>query len=717
MLYGKSGEKAKGSFATNKEKWLTVILIILVICVLGLVIAVIILAIPKDEHAKGEKPCLTEKCLKVAVTMMNKIDNNIKPCDDFWKYACGDYIKRHPVFPFENDTIYSSFQEIMTKTNRRQLVLLTEENTNDTISSVKKIKKFFKTCIDPDMSENKTVEQAMWRAIEFGGIPIVTGNMDENVTRIELITNFAKYFASVSFLTLDPNRNFHTGDGNMLYLSLVQTYDTETVLKYIESIANQTNQTDSYNLTEITSFMETYKELADSSASVIDAKAITETKPRNLSVILKNFPNFDLESYINGILSIGDTKVENDSAIVILGEEQFQNLTRLLSETSLQTLLNIMSTSLFIEMQSIIEPSLARTKLHGDKLKTEKTRANHCLKLCTTYAPRVIGRMYVDKYFPKENRKKSNEIADYMGKALITVLEKNDWLDEQSKEQVLGKAKELLKRKSIGYDLKLTSDEFLEKRFENVLVNDNLYDNNFEYKRAFLRSKMKLFSETDLEDSAIINTFDVNAVYNSMFNTVSIPAAMLQPPMFDMDVAEEINFGGIGTIIGHEMMHAFDTSGIKYDGKGNLRNILTNNSQAKFDERAKQLIDAYSNFLMPRVNETVNGSLTIGENIADVSGMKVSYLAYNMWLSDKKSKNGTFPNLSLSREQLFFTAFSQIWCEIRSNDMLKTQLKTDVHSPAKARTMVTLQNFKWFSHEYHCTPDSKMNPSKKIEIW
>ncbi|XP_029640303.1 neprilysin isoform X2 [Octopus sinensis] len=711
-------EKPKGGFTTKKEKWLTVILVILIICILGLIIAVIVLAIPKDESKEEQekKSCLSDRCLKAAVSVMDKMDDNIKPCNDFWKYSCGDFIERHPVFAFQNNTVYSSFSEVAVRVSRRLLVLLTEEDTKDTISPVKKIKQFFKTCIDPNATEEANIQQSMMKAAEFGGIPFVTGSMKENVTRIELLTNFAQFFATFPFLAFDIHRNIHTGDGNAIYLTLPKTYNKETILSVIESIAKLANQTDSYNVTEITTFMDTYKELADS-IPTIDMNIFLDYKPRNISEILKDFPHFDLESYINGILSLGDTKLENDSGIVIIGEEQVKNFTILLSQTSLQTMLNIMSTSLFIELHSVLNPSLKESKLHGENLNTQNTRPNLCLELSKSYAPRLLGKMYVNKYFPEENRKKSNEIADYMGKALIAIFERNKWLDVQSKKQVLDKAKELLKRKSIGYNDKLISDDFLEKRFENVTVDDSLYDNIFEYNKALMRRKMKSFSETLSEDSAIINTVNVNAQYNAMYNTISIPSAILQSPFFDVDVSQEINFGGVGTVIGHEMMHAFDNTGIKFNEKGNIGNVLTNDSQVKFDERTEKLIEDYSDFLMPRANKTVNGTLTLGENIADLSGMKVSFLAYSMWKSDTKWEKTTVPGLSLSSEQLFFTSFTQVWCESRTMDLLKSQLKTDVHSPAKARTTVTLQNFKEFSVEYGCPKDAWMNPSKKIEIW
>ncbi|XP_060581147.1 neprilysin-2-like [Ruditapes philippinarum] len=178
-----------------------------------------------------------------------------------------------------------------------------------------------------------------------------------------------------------------------------------------------------------------------------------------------------------------------------------------------------------------------------------------------------------------------------------------------------------------------------------------------------------------------------------------------------------MNYGGIGSVIGHELTHGFDDQGRQFDKDGNLRQWWDDSVIEKFKEKSQCLIDQYSKFYEPVSGLNVNGINTQGENIADNGGVKQSYMAYRKWVEQRGSEEPTLPGLNFTNNQLFFINWAQVWCDNTRKQSFINLITTGVHSPERFRVIGSLQNFQNFADEFGCRKNSVMNPETKCSVW
>jgi predicted metalloendopeptidase len=204
----------------------------------------------------------------------------------------------------------------------------------------------------------------------------------------------------------------------------------------------------------------------------------------------------------------------------------------------------------------------------------------------------------------------------------------------------------------------------------------------------------------------------VNAYYDPQMNNINFPAGILQPPFYDNDMDDAVNFGGIGMVIGHELTHGFDDQGRQFDAQGNLKDWWTAEDAKEFEARATCLADEYSKFsVAPGAN--VNGRLTLGENTADNGGVRVALMALENSLANRmRPEIGGF-----TPEQRFFLAYGQIWCENEREEAARLSVQTNPHSPARARVNGVVQNMPEFQKTFSCKPGQPMTPVNACHVW
>jgi predicted metalloendopeptidase len=262
--------------------------------------------------------------------------------------------------------------------------------------------------------------------------------------------------------------------------------------------------------------------------------------------------------------------------------------------------------------------------------------------------------------------------------------------------------------RKLGYPDKWTDLTQLKVSRESYIAN---YFNSSEF--WFKYNLNKLGNPVDKDEWEMLPQ-TVNAYYNPVNNEIVFPAAIMQPPFFDANADDAVNYGAIGAVIGHEFSHGFDDQGSKYDAQGNLNDWWTAEDRKLFDERTKVLVNQFNQFeVLDSV--FVNGELTLGENIADLAGLTVSYDAYMRSLAGKQRTNidGYTP------EQRFFISWSTIWRSKMRDEALKSQVKTDPHSPGMYRAYVPLQNVEAFYKAFNILPHNGMYLSfeKRVKIW
>ncbi|MFC3033070.1 M13 family metallopeptidase [Pseudoalteromonas fenneropenaei] len=318
----------------------------------------------------------------------------------------------------------------------------------------------------------------------------------------------------------------------------------------------------------------------------------------------------------------------------------------------------------------------------------------------------ILGKIYVKEYFPPEAKARMQELVGNLIKGFEQAIDGLEWMSTETK--VAAKAKLHKFTPKIGYPDKWKDYSALEIKSDD-LVGNYVRHNNWAYQDM----ANKLGKPVDRSEW-FMTPQTVNAYYNPVNNEIVFPAAILQPPFFNLAADDAVNYGAIGAVIGHELGHGFDDQGAKYDGDGNLRNWWSEADLAQFEARGKQLVAQYDGF-KPFEDANVNGQLTLGENIGDLGGLTVAYKAYQIALAGKPA-----PVIDgYTGEQRFFMGWGQIWRRKYRDEELRNRLMTDPHSPSHYRVIGILSNMPEFYQAFDVKEGDKMylKPQDRVKIW
>jgi putative endopeptidase len=317
----------------------------------------------------------------------------------------------------------------------------------------------------------------------------------------------------------------------------------------------------------------------------------------------------------------------------------------------------------------------------------------------------VVGKVYVKKHFPPEAKERMDTLVGNLLQAYDESIRELDWMSDETKKQALDKLDKF--RTKIGYP-----DEW--KEYDVVIKSDDYFGN---MKRAqimeYNRDLGKLGKPVD-KGEWFLNPQTVNAYYNPSLNEIVFPAAILQPPFFNMDADDAVNYGAIGHVIGHEIGHGFDNRGSTFDGDGALRNWWTDEDREEFENRTEKLVEQYNAFeVLPGLN--VNGEFTLGENIGDLGGLSIAMKAY------KKSLNGKEAPVmdGFSGEQRVFIGYSQAYLIKVRDEAIRVQVNTDPHSPNYFRVNGVVRNVPEFYTAFNVQEGDSLYlpPEERVKIW
>ncbi|MCW8109210.1 M13 family metallopeptidase [Alteromonas ponticola] len=342
--------------------------------------------------------------------------------------------------------------------------------------------------------------------------------------------------------------------------------------------------------------------------------------------------------------------------------------------------------------------------LHG--VEEQRPQWRRAVDFLDPHVGEIIGKVYVKKHFPPEAKERMMEMVDNLLAAYKDSINELDWMTDETRKQALDKLSKFSVK--IGYPDKWTDYSAL-----SVEANDLLGNIKRSADRRYAEALEKQGGPVwDHEWGMTPQT--VNAYYSPPQNEIVFPAAILQPPFFDMNAEDAVNYGGIGAVIGHEIGHGFDDSGSTFDGDGVLRNWWTDTDRKEFENRTKQLVDQYNQFeALPDLN--VNGEYTLGENIGDLGGISIALKAYKMSLEGEEA-----PVMDgFTGEQRVFIGFGQVWANKYRDEALRTRVQTDTHSPAHFRANGAVRNVPEFYTAFDVKPDDELYlpPEKRVKIW
>ena len=342
----------------------------------------------------------------------------------------------------------------------------------------------------------------------------------------------------------------------------------------------------------------------------------------------------------------------------------------------------------------------------------QKPRWKRVLGAVNVEMGEALGQLYVAKVFKPEAKQRAEELVNNVRNALKARIQNLDWMSQETKDKAIAKWNTFLPK--IGYPdnwrdwsgLKITPDSY----FDNAQAAAKF---NYDYDIA------KIGKPTDRKEWGMTPQ-TVNAYYNPTDNTINFPAAILQPPFFDANADDAINYGGIGAVIGHEASHGFDDEGSQFDGEGNNKDWWTKDDKAKFDARTNKLVQQFNDYtpIKDKPDLHVNGKLTLGENIADLGGLNVAYDALQGVLKAHPDQANQKID-GYTPDQRFFLNWARVWRSSTREKQAILDLNVDPHAPDSLRAIAAPSNMDAFASAFQCKPGDAMIRSgdKQVKIW
>jgi putative endopeptidase len=320
-----------------------------------------------------------------------------------------------------------------------------------------------------------------------------------------------------------------------------------------------------------------------------------------------------------------------------------------------------------------------------------------------------LGKLYADRFVSEKTRSSAKEMITYLRKAFEERLTSATWMDEPTRMEA--------KSKLAGFRFKVAYPEMWRDFSGTRIERDDASGNLSRLRAADWANQLDRLKTGPREEVWYQTPQTVDASYSVLFNAIELPGAFLQPPYFDETADPAVNFGAIGAIVGHEMGHGFDDQGIIYDSQGRIRDWWSRTALAEFHRRAQGLVEQYDAF-SPYPDLHVNGKNTLGENIADLSGLLLAYRAYHLYLADHPGKQGVSRD-GLTGDQRFFVAWAQAWRYKAPESAIRHVIKYGFHAPTQYRVNGVVRNIDEWYAAFDVRPGNKLYlpPERRVRIW
>ncbi|XP_071043075.1 endothelin-converting enzyme homolog [Parasteatoda tepidariorum] len=805
---------------TTLEKRLVVIMFFLVVGGVGLCIT--LAAYYRSEyyrtHNNLRNTCVTKECINTASNLLKSIDFEQNPCEDFYSFVCGNWIKNSFLI---GEMVVSQFSRLNSIIILRikEFLELEKSKLSD---HEKKIKKFYNSCLKRETRDEVANKILLEDLKYFGGWPLIEKSwnaskfdwaelmvklyekgyphdmlfsmgvdMDiKNTSQSLLVVSqpslgleergyyllgkeiiMTKYIKLILHLAyyFNPTLNLKKGAIMVDYAVTLEKFIAKVCIYnqllsfiicivYIESLSIFGVSQPSLGLEErgyyllgkeiiMTKYIKLILHLAyyfnptlnlKKGAIMVDyavtlekfiAKSIVpnihEKNPdefyniMSLNEIEEFSPKIPWRKLLTKLLPSNET-INNQTRLMVVSPSNLMNLNALLEEldnpAGKEFLANYMMyrTVLFAsehlgkDVFTIVEDYL-RHSAHRDLWQV-------CVASVVDFFHMSLTATYAESYMDNKTKILLDKLFRDIQEALLNEIREADWLDDITKQRAMQKV--LSARSAIAYRDEMLDETLLNEFYKPINVSENHFGN---VKAAYLfyakenyrglSDERVRFKWTDTS-----NLLQANAFYQPSQNSIIVPIGLLSDAFFSKGRPHYVNYGSLGTILGHEYTHAFDSTGSLYDEEGNYKMWWTKLSWKNFKERTKCYVEQYNQYYEPSVKTHLNGSLTLGENIADNGGVLAAYHAYTKLLKTLKREE-KLPGLQFTEKQMFWISYASAWCRKQSNFTLQYIMENSAHSPSNFRVMGTLSNIKEFSTDFHCAEGSPLNPTKKCHFW
>jgi putative endopeptidase len=648
---------------------------------------------------------------------LNSMDKSIDPCQNFYKYACGRWQKDNPI-PADQ-TSWSVYGKLY-QDNLNFLRGILEQAANSTTprdAVSQKIGDFYASCIDEAGLEKNGLGPLQ---AELDAIAQLNSlrELVPLVARLQMTTggyrtilfrggsgqdpdNSEQVIASLDQGGLGlPDRDFYTKD------DAKSKEIRERYLQHVQKIFELLGDNAETAKKNAATLMRIETALAKASMTRVDRRDPYKLKNKmKIPGLEELVPNFDWKTYYS-VLHYPTIEVLNVDDPGFFKEVNAALRRESLADWKTYLRFHVADSSAQFLSEKFIQENFEFYRKYLRGAKEREPQWKRCVKFTDYLLGEALGQAYVGKVFSPQLKQSTLDMVQRIEAAMEMRIRQLDWMSPETKQQALTKLHGI--RNKIGYP-----DKWRDYSSVNIVRGEFLADVQqavaFEHRRQIAKIGRPV-DHGEWEVSPVT----VDAYYNPQMNDINFPAGVLQPPLYDAKMDDAPNYGDTGGTIGHELTHGFDDEGSQYDATGNLKNWWTKEDREKFDARTKCVSDQYSQYVV--VDDVhINGKLTMGEDVADLGGEILAYIAWKDAAKDKDLQ----PVDRLTPEQRFFIGFAQWDCANERPEDLRVRAQTDPHSPAEYRINGVLVNLPEFAKAFSCKAGQPMmKPADKVcRVW
>jgi endothelin-converting enzyme/putative endopeptidase len=638
------------------------------------------------------------------------MDPSVDPCVDFFTYSCGGWIKNNPIPPDQSS--WETYSKMEDENRVRLRGILEAASAPDPGRNVvaQKIGDYYASCMDEKAIEAKRAEPlqpALERidkvsskaelaevaaAMIDDGVLFDFGSIQDFRDANQVIAN-----ADQGGLGL-PDRDYYTKD-DAKSVELRKAYVAH-VQKMFELLGDKPEAA----AAEAETVMRIETALAKGSMTRVERRDPKALDHKMTSTELEKIaPEFRWQVYF---AKVGMPSL---SSLNVAAPGFFKALNESLGKESLPDWRVYLRWHLVHADAPHLSSAFVNEDFafYGKTLRGQqelKPRWKRCTEAVDGYLGEALGQAYVEKYFPPDAKQKALKMVKEIQAAMEQDINSLTWMSPATKQQALAKLHSMANK--IGYP-----DKWRDYSKLDIVRGDELGNVERSRQFEFNRQLAKIGKPLDRGEWDMTPP-TVNAYYNPQMNDINFPAGVLQPPAFDPNSDAAPNYGDTGGTIGHELTHGFDDEGRQFDAQGNLRDWWTADDEKEFVKRASCVSDQYSTYTI--IDDIkINGKLTLGEDVADLGGLILAYMAWKEDTKDQKLE----PIEGLTPEQRFFVGYGQSWCGQTRDETKRLRATVDPHSPEKYRTNGVVSNMPEFQEAFHCKASSPMVNQKRCRVW
>jgi putative endopeptidase len=644
------------------------------------------------------------------------VDKTVDPCDNFYRYSCNGWFKKNPLPP--DQVSYGRFTELA-ELNRLHLKQILEDAAipNATRSAnEQKIGDEYASCMDtatvnkqgiaplrPELNRIAALKStaelpALLGHLHIIGVDAFFGmTSSQDFVDASLVVSY--YYAGGLGL---PERDYYTRTDDK---------SVEQRKQYVDHVHKMfvlagESEADAARDADAVLAMET--RLAKASLTVTEQREPKNLDhPTDVASFGKELTHFSVADYVAAAQAPATGKM-NDAEPKFMAE-----FNALLADTPIEQIKTYLRWHLLHAFANTSMPESFEAEswrfyshvLNGAEKQQERW------KRCTSRVDRemgeALGQVYVVKYFPPEEKQRALDMTVAIEQAMNKDIDQLDWMSADTKVKAKAKLQTVMNK--VGYP-----DKWRDYSKLNIVRGDSI--GNLERVRQFnfARELAKIGKPVD-KTEWYMSPPTVNAYYDPQQNNVNFPAGYFQPPFFSAKEDDAANYGDMGSTVGHELTHGFDDEGRQFDAAGNLKDWWTKDDEKKFNDRAECMVKQYDAIeAVPGVH--LNGKLTLGENLADLGGL---WLAWMAWLDKAQAAHVDMASMmnGSTPDQRFWIAYAQQWCTQTRPEQLRSQALTNAHAPDEYRTNSVLQDLPEFGKSFSCRPKDKMVSANPCRVW